>query len=195
MYWLKTQVYSSSQLYTFINTQIWSYMDGPCMAIYRPYMDHICATYAYMGPTYGYRWAIYNPYVAIYGPYVKVYSWLELYTWVLNPFMIPIWSIYGLHMDHVWSYMVTYGPYMANMACGRSEGVIFSRRQANDIVKKNALGTAAAATFTSLKKCHFHCRGQVNFKNVILTEHGKHKKKCFLRSMGNTFSSFATPPQ
>ena len=175
MYWLKTQVYSSSQLYTFINTQIWSYMDGPCMAIYRPYVDHICATYAYMWPTYGYRWAIYNPYVAIYGPYVKVYSWLELYTWVLNPFMIPIWSICGLHMDHVWSYMVTYGPYMANMACGRSEGVIFSRRQTSDIVKKK----------------HARYRSYSNFhpplKNVIFIVGVKSiSKMSFLRSMEST---------
>ena len=27
-----------------------------------------------------------------------------------------------------------------------------------------------------LKKCHFHRRGQVNFKNVILTEHGEAQK-------------------
>ena len=44
-------------------------------------------------------------------------------------------------------------------------------------------------------KCHFHRRGQVSFKNVILTEHGRHKKICFLRSMGSKYLSFATPPQ
>ena len=46
-----------------------------------------------------------------------------------------------------------------------------------------------------LEKRHFYRGGQVNFKNDILTEHGKQKKICFLRSMGSTFSSFATPPQ
>ena len=45
------------------------------------------------------------------------------------------------------------------------------------------------------KKLQLYRRGQVNFKNVILDEHGKRKKKCFLRSMGSTFLSFATPPQ
>ena len=46
-----------------------------------------------------------------------------------------------------------------------------------------------------LKKCHLYTRGQVDFKNVIPMLRGKHKKKCFLRSMGSTFSIFSTPPQ
>ena len=46
-----------------------------------------------------------------------------------------------------------------------------------------------------LKKCHLYTRGQVDFKNVIPMLHGKHKKKCFLRSMGSTFLIFSTPPQ
>ena len=46
-----------------------------------------------------------------------------------------------------------------------------------------------------LKKCHFHRRGQVDFKNVLPMLHEKHKKMCFSRSMGSTFSTFATPPQ
>ena len=46
-----------------------------------------------------------------------------------------------------------------------------------------------------LKKEHLHRRGQVDLKNMIPTLHRKHKKKCFLPSMGSTFSIFATPPQ
>ena len=46
-----------------------------------------------------------------------------------------------------------------------------------------------------LKKEHLYRRGQVDFKNVIPMLHGKHKKKCFLGSMGNTISIFVTPPQ
>ena len=55
--------------------------------------------------------------------------------------------------------------------------------------------TACTAKFTPLKKCHFHRRGQVDFKNVLPMLHEKHKKMCFSRSMGSTFSTFATPPQ
>ena len=47
----------------------------------------------------------------------------------------------------------------------------------------------------AVKKEHLYRRGQVDFKNVIPMLHGKHKKKCFLRSMGSTFSIFVTPRQ
>ena len=71
--------------------------------------------------------------------------------------------------------MVIYGPYMANMACGCSEGVIFLRRQTNDIVKKK----------------HARHRSCSNFhpplKNVIFTVGVKSISKiAFLRSMGST---------
>ena len=57
-------------------------------------------------------------------------------------------------------------------------------------------GTAPhGANSPPLKKCHFYRRGQDDSENVILTLHGKHKKMCFIRSMGSTFSTFATPPQ
>ena len=46
-----------------------------------------------------------------------------------------------------------------------------------------------------LKKCHFHHRGQIDFKNVLPMLHEKHKKMRFSRSMGSTFSTFSTPPQ
>ena len=60
---------------------------------------------------------------------------------------------------------------------------------------KNTHSTACTAKFTPSKKCHCHRRGQVDFKNVPPMLHEKHKKMCFSRSMGSTFSTFATPPQ
>ena len=73
-----------------------------------------------------------------------------------------------------------------------------SHRSENDISCPGAESCTAPqlqANSPPSKKLHLYRRGQVNFKNVILTEHGKHKKKCFLWSMGSTFLSFATPPQ
>ena len=46
-----------------------------------------------------------------------------------------------------------------------------------------------------LKKYHLYTRGQIDFKNMTLPLHEKHKKKCFPRSMGSTKTIFATPPQ
>ena len=65
--------------------------------------------------------------------------------------------------------------WVQEMACGRSEGVIFSRRQTNDIVKKK----------------HARHRSYSNFhpplKNVIFTVGVKSiSKMSFLRSMGST---------
>ena len=49
--------------------------------------------------------------------------------------------------------------------------------------------------FTPPKKCRFHRRGQVDFKNVILPLHEKHKQICFLQSTGSTILIFSTPLQ
>ena len=55
--------------------------------------------------------------------------------------------------------------------------------------------TAATDEFTPLKKCHLYTRGEIDFKNMLLTLHGKHKKICFMRSMGSTKSISVTPLQ
>ena len=49
---------------------------------------------------------------------------------------------------------------------------------------------AATGEFTPSKKLHLYRRGQTNFKNVILTEHGKHKKKALLTEHGKHIFEF-----
>ena len=76
-------------------------------------------------------------------------------------------------------------------AFGCSEGDIFvktSGKQHHE--EKTCSAPQLQQPSPPLKKCHFYRRGQVSFKNVILTEHGKHKKNMLLTEHGKQFFEF-----
>ena len=75
------------------------------------------------------------------------------------------------------------------------EGKFSKEFQMRSLAPKPCTAPQLQANSPPLKKCHLYTGGQVDFKIMLLTLHEKHKKTCFIRSMGSTISVFATPPQ
>ena len=96
---------------------------------------------------------------------------------------------------HVAIYMVAYkNSCLCCISC-ILEGKFSKEFQMRSLATKPCTAPQLQANSPPLKKLHLYTRGQVDLKIMLLTLHEKHKKKCFIRSMGSIISVFATPPQ
>ena len=93
-----------------------------------------------------------------------------------------------------WKWLDTKSHYLCCMNCILA-GKISKEFEIRYLARKPCTAPQLYANSPPLKKYHLYTRGQVDFKNMILPLHEKHKKKCFLRSMGSTISIFSTPLQ
>ena len=96
---------------------------------------------------------------------------------------------------HLAIYMVAYKDSCLCCISCILEGKFSKEFQMRSLATKPCTAPQLQANSPPLKKCHLYTRGQVDLKIVLLTLHEKHKKKCFIRSMGSTILISATPLQ
>ena len=83
-----------------------------------------------------------------------------------------------------------------DMACGRSEGDIFSRHQENGIIKKKHVRHRSYSNFhPPLKNVFFTVGAKSISKMAFLRSMGSKKQYASYRAWEAYLSSFATPPQ